>query len=287
VYFLVKAIGYQFRYTASMVNMRMAENEAVEFIWCEVPRFIEMLHVIIVPLVQTAVKEYFKPIIEGNQMATSGNFLRCPTKFYLHKYDCLSAYGKVSEPCNLPELQCTDAKGGERKGKICRRRLNNRVKSNAACDTAKFEPIFALSCYLRNTIMRVAVIRKAHFNAAHRLHVPNWSDERNREVFGLCNSPNYHGHNYELDVKVTGEVDPVTGMVIDLGVLAQLIKDHVELRFDHKNLNLDVPDFQDLIPSAEHIAFRIYEILKAQLPPHLDLHVRLYETPRNFVEYPA
>jgi 6-pyruvoyltetrahydropterin/6-carboxytetrahydropterin synthase len=171
--------------------------------------------------------------------------------------------------------------------KICRRRLNYRVKCNEACDTAKFEPIFASDVISETWFMRVAVIRKAHFNAAHRLHVPSWTPERNLEVFGLCNSPNYHGHNYELDIKVTGEVDPVTGMVIDLGVLAQLIKEHIELRFDHKNLNIDVPDFQDLIPTAEHIAFRIHEILKAQLPAHLDLHVRLYETPRNFVEYPA
>lgn len=135
--------------------------------------------------------------------------------------------------------------------------------------------------------MRASVVRKAHFNAAHRLHVPSWSDERNRTVFGLCNSPNYHGHNYEMEVKVTGEVDPVTGMVIDLSVLADLIKEHIEQRFDHKNLNVDVPDFQELIPSAEHICFRIYEILRVHLPEQLDLHIRLYETPRNYVEYPA
>jgi 6-pyruvoyltetrahydropterin/6-carboxytetrahydropterin synthase len=135
--------------------------------------------------------------------------------------------------------------------------------------------------------MRVAVIRKAHFNAAHRLHVPAWSEEANREVFGLCNSPYYHGHNYELEVKVIGEVDPVTGMVIDLGHLANLIKEHVEKRYDHKNLNIEVEEFKELIPSAEHICFKIHEILSAQLPSHLDLHIRLYETPRNFVEYPA
>jgi 6-pyruvoyltetrahydropterin/6-carboxytetrahydropterin synthase len=135
--------------------------------------------------------------------------------------------------------------------------------------------------------MRVAVIRKAHFNAAHRLHVPQWTEETNREVFGLCNSPYYHGHNYEMEVKVTGEVDPVTGMVIDLGHLSDLIKEHVEKRYDHKNLNIEVEEFKDFIPSAEHIAYKIHEILRAQLPPHLDLHIRLYETPRNFVEYPA
>jgi 6-pyruvoyltetrahydropterin/6-carboxytetrahydropterin synthase len=135
--------------------------------------------------------------------------------------------------------------------------------------------------------MRVAVIRKAHFNAAHRLHVAAWTDEKNQEVFGLCNSPYFHGHNYELEVKVIGEVDPITGMVIDLGHLADIIKVHVEKRYDHRNLNVEVPEFQDLVPTAEHICIKIYEILKAQLPAELDLHIRLYETPRNFVEYPV
>jgi len=134
---------------------------------------------------------------------------------------------------------------------------------------------------------RVAVIRKAHFNAAHRLYNPTWSDEKNDQVFGLCNNPNWHGHNYELEVRVTGEIDPDTGMVVDLGWLANVIKEHVEKRFDHKNLNLDVPDFKTRIPTAENIAVVIWEILRAQLPAQFDLHVRLYETPRNFVEYPA
>lgn len=135
--------------------------------------------------------------------------------------------------------------------------------------------------------MRVAVIRKAHFNAAHRLNVREWSEEKNKEVFGLCNSQYYHGHNYEMEVKVVGEVDPTTGMVIDLGDLAHMIKEHIEKRFDHKNLNVELPEFFDIVPSAENIAIRIYDILREHLPSNLDLHIRLYETPRNFVEYPA
>lgn len=131
---------------------------------------------------------------------------------------------------------------------------------------------------------KVSVFRKAHFNAAHRLHNPAWSDEKNREVFGLCNNPNYHGHNYELEVKVTGEVDQETGMVLDLGWLAALVKNEVELRFDHKNLNLDTPEFSELNPTAEHICLVIWNILRSHLPEHLELGVRLYETPRNFVE---
>jgi len=132
--------------------------------------------------------------------------------------------------------------------------------------------------------MKVSVTRRAHFNAAHRLHNPAWSDEKNREVFGLCNSPNYHGHNYEMEVRVTGEIDPETGMVVDLGWLAQLIKSEIEARFDHKNLNLDTQDFNNLIPTAENISLVIWRILRGQLPEKYDLHVRLYETPRNFVE---
>ncbi|MCA0235713.1 MAG: 6-carboxytetrahydropterin synthase [Bacteroidetes bacterium] len=130
----------------------------------------------------------------------------------------------------------------------------------------------------------VSVFRKSHFNAAHRLHNPAWSDERNREVFGLCNSPNYHGHNYDLEVKVTGDIDPDTGMVLDLGWLADLIKREIEDRFDHKNLNLDVEEFRDLNPTAENIAVVIWRILRAHLPEQYGLGVRLYETPRNFVE---
>lgn len=135
--------------------------------------------------------------------------------------------------------------------------------------------------------MKAAVIRRAHFNAAHRLHNPAWTDEKNCSVFGLCNSPNYHGHNYDLEVRVSGEIDPETGMVIDLGWLAQLIEAQVERRFDHKNLNLDTEEFRSLNPTAENIAVVIWRILRQHVPADLDLHVRLYETPRNFVEYPA
>lgn len=135
--------------------------------------------------------------------------------------------------------------------------------------------------------MRIAVFRRAHFNAAHRLHNPAWSDEKNRAVFGLCNNPNYHGHNYELEVKVVGEVNPETGYLIDLGWLRKLIEEEVEHRFDHKNLNLDTEEFRHLNPSAENICYVIWEILRKKLNEKYDLQVRLYETPRNFVEYPA
>lgn len=135
--------------------------------------------------------------------------------------------------------------------------------------------------------MKVSVFRKAHFNAAHRLHNPNWSDEKNKAVFGLCNNPNYHGHNYELEVKVMGEIDPETGYVIDMKILKDIIKEEVENRFDHKNLNLDTEDFKDLNPTAENIVVVIWNRLRKRLDSHLDLAVRLYETPRNFVEFPA
>lgn len=134
---------------------------------------------------------------------------------------------------------------------------------------------------------KVSVFRKAHFNAAHRLNNPTWSNEKNKEIFGLCNSPNYHGHNYELEVRITGEVDSDTGYVYDLGYLAKLIKTHVENAFDHKNLNLDCPEFESLIPSAENIAITIWEKLRPHIEKKYDLHIRLYETPRNFVEFPA
>lgn len=134
---------------------------------------------------------------------------------------------------------------------------------------------------------RVAVFRKEHFNAAHRLHNPNWSDEKNKAVFGLCNNPNYHGHNYELIVQVTGSIDPQTGYVVDLKYLSDLIKTHVSDRFDHQNLNLDTEEFAHLNPTAENIAIVIYDKLRAELDSKLDLKIRLYETERNFVEYPV
>jgi len=135
--------------------------------------------------------------------------------------------------------------------------------------------------------MRISIFRKAHFNAAHRLHNPAWSEDKNREVFGLCSNPHYHGHNYELEVKVTGEVNPETGFLINLNDLKQLIKAEVEDRYDHKNLNIEVEEFKNLNPTAEHICYMIWTNLRGHLDEKYDLSVRLYETPRNFVEYPA
>lgn len=134
---------------------------------------------------------------------------------------------------------------------------------------------------------KVAVYRREHFNAAHRLHNPAWSEERNDAVFGLCNNPHYHGHNYDLVVKVTGVRNPETGYVIDLKILSDIVKQEVIDRFDHKNLNLDTKEFASLNPTAENIAVVIYELIRPRIDPSLDLQVRLYETPRNFVEYPA
>lgn len=135
--------------------------------------------------------------------------------------------------------------------------------------------------------MKVAVYRKAHFNAAHRLYNPEWSHEKNNEIFGLCNNVNWHGHNYDLIVKVVGEINPETGYVIDMKLLKDLIKQEVEERFDHKNLNLDCVEFKGINPTAENIVIVIYNILRQKLDASLDLQVRLYETERNFVEYPA
>ena len=135
--------------------------------------------------------------------------------------------------------------------------------------------------------MRVSVYRRGHFNAAHRLHQPAWTDEKNREVFGLCNNANYHGHNYELEVKLTGEVNPLTGYVYDMKDLADLMEAEIEKRFDHKNLNLDTEEFKNLIPSAENIAVVIYRILRQKIDEKYDIHVTLWETPRNYVSYPA
>lgn len=133
--------------------------------------------------------------------------------------------------------------------------------------------------------MKVTVSRKAHFNAAHRLYRKDWSFEKNDSVFGKCNNANFHGHNYELIVSVTGDIDPETGYVIDIKVLSQLIFDEVETAFDHKNLNLDVPEFATLNPTAENIAVVIYNKLKPKLKAEFELEVVLYETPRNFVSY--
>lgn len=133
--------------------------------------------------------------------------------------------------------------------------------------------------------MPISVTRKAHFNAAHRLHNPKWDEQTNQEVFGLCNLPNYHGHNYDLEVKVTGEIDPETGFVINLKTLKDLIREQIEKRFDHKNLNKDTVEFANLNPTAENIAIVIWNILRAHLDSKLELEITLYETERNFVCY--
>lgn len=132
---------------------------------------------------------------------------------------------------------------------------------------------------------RVTVHRKAHFNAAHRLYRKDWSDEKNYQVFNKCSNPNFHGHNYELIVSLTGEIDKETGYVYDLGILKDYIKLEIEDAFDHKNLNVEVEEFKDLNPTAENISVVIYDKLRKLLPNHLDLKITLYETPRNFVTY--
>ena len=134
---------------------------------------------------------------------------------------------------------------------------------------------------------RVSVFRKEHFNAAHRLNNPSWDDQKNKEVFGKCNLPHYHGHNYELIVKVTGVPDPETGYVIDMKVLSDIVKEQVLERFDHRNLNLDTIEFKNLNPTAENISIVIYRLLRPYIDTKFDLKITLYETPRNFVEYPA
>lgn len=135
--------------------------------------------------------------------------------------------------------------------------------------------------------MKVAVFRKEHFNAAHRLNNPNWSEEQNEAVFGKCNNKYYHGHNYDLIVKVSGEPDPDTGYVYDMKVLSDLIKANVTDKFDHKNLNLDVEEFKSMNPTAENIAVVIYNILREKIESDKDLKITLFETERNYVEYPA
>lgn len=135
--------------------------------------------------------------------------------------------------------------------------------------------------------MKVSVFRKEHFNAAHRLHNPDWTSEKNELVFGKCNNPNFHGHNYELIVKLTGSPDTDTGYVYDLKKLSDLIKTHVLDNFDHKNLNEDVPEFKNLNPTAENISIVIYNLLRDKIEAELELKITLYETERNYVEYPA
>ena len=133
--------------------------------------------------------------------------------------------------------------------------------------------------------MKITVCRKAHFNSAHKLANKNWSKEKNYDIFGKCSYENYHGHNYELIVKLTGDIDPETGMLMDLSILKKIIKKEVEDVLDHKNLNLDIPHFKDLIPSTENLAIFIWNRLKDAIDIECDLSIVLYETPRNFVEY--
>lgn len=135
--------------------------------------------------------------------------------------------------------------------------------------------------------MKATVVRKATFNAAHRLFNPAWDDAKNAAVFGLCNNPNYHGHNYTLYVRITGEIDPNTGYVMDLKDVNAMIKELVIEPFDHQNLNLDVPEFRNTIPSAENIARVIYDKFRLTLKPAYDVQIVLYETENNFVEYPG
>jgi 6-pyruvoyltetrahydropterin/6-carboxytetrahydropterin synthase len=134
---------------------------------------------------------------------------------------------------------------------------------------------------------KVAVFRREHFNAAHRLFNPGWDDKTNEKVFGKCALPHYHGHNYELEIKVVGKPNKKTGYVMDLKLLGDLVKQEIHSRFDHKNLNLDTKEFKDLNPTAENIAIVIYDLLRPHIDKKLDMQVRLYETPRNFVEYPV
>lgn len=133
--------------------------------------------------------------------------------------------------------------------------------------------------------MRVTVHRRAHFNAAHRLHNPNWSEDKNKVIFGKCNNPNYHGHNYEIIVQVKGEIDPETGYVMDMKELADLVDEVISDRFDHKNLNLDTVEFKNLNPTAENIVVVCWNLLRPRIDTNKDLTVVLYETPRNAVEY--
>jgi 6-pyruvoyltetrahydropterin/6-carboxytetrahydropterin synthase len=133
--------------------------------------------------------------------------------------------------------------------------------------------------------MKVTISRKAHFNAAHRLYRKDWTFEKNDSVFGKCNNPNFHGHNYDMIVSVTGQIDPETGYVMDVKILSDIIKEEIENKFDHKNLNIDVPEFLDLNPTAENIVVVIWNKIRKRIDHKFDLEVVLYETPRNFVTY--
>ena len=144
-----------------------------------------------------------------------------------------------------------------------------------------------MSLKLNKMSKRISVIRKEHFNCAHRLHNPNWSDEKNKSFYGKCNNPNYHGHNYNLEVTITGDLDQESGYLIDMKYLSDIIKEEILNPFDHKNLNLDVPEFKDLNPTAENIAIVVYNKLVERLSNNFDIKIKLYETERNSVIYPA
>ena len=132
---------------------------------------------------------------------------------------------------------------------------------------------------------KVAIYRKEHFNAAHRLNNPLWDDAMNKNVFGKCNNPSFHGHNYELEVGISGEMDPETGFLIDIEILKKVIKEEIEDQFDHKNLNIEVPEFLTLNPTVENIAIVIWNKLRKKLDKKYGISIKLYETPRNFVVY--
>ena len=150
-----------------------------------------------------------------------------------------------------------------------------------------FGDAYVITTDLICNMPKVSVFRKEHFNAAHRLHNPGWSDQKNEEVFGKCNNPNWHGHNYEVIVKLTGEINTDTGYVYDMKKLSDLLKELVLNRFDHKNLNLDTEEFKNLNPSAENIAIVIYDLLRERIEEEYEIKITLYETERNFVEYPV
>ena len=135
--------------------------------------------------------------------------------------------------------------------------------------------------------MRISIVRKGHFNAAHKLYIPTWSEEKNNAVFGKCANPHYHGHNYDIEVTVTGEIDPETGMLINLKDLKNIIAEHIEDKFDHRNLNEEFEEFKELVPTAENLCIVIWQILRENIDQKYDLSVRLWETERNSVVFPA
>jgi 6-pyruvoyltetrahydropterin/6-carboxytetrahydropterin synthase len=160
------------------------------------------------------------------------------------------------------------------------------LQNSGICQPSQPLPLLFV-VYPEHMKQRVAVIRREHFNAAHRLYRKDWTDEQNSKTFGKCSLPNYHGHNYELEVKVVGDIDEATGYVMDLKLLSDLVNDQVLEKFDHRNLNVDVEEFRTVIPTAENIAVVIYNLLRPHIAEQNELFIRLFETPRNYVEYPV